>query len=169
MEDFVGRGDRRLAPVIRRAWELGAGMDSWFESVDKAFGAWERAITESGLGWKYRQKEEDAATPQTNLDRRLPWDHINTGISKEWLKADLEKALAAATVPDCSFDECSHCGVCSVDFGHNVVVDALPIPEFAGDFVPNTDRLQRVRVWFGKLGDLALISHLDLLRLFDAR
>ena len=167
MEDFVGRGDRRLAPVIRRAWELGAGMDAWFESADKAFGAWERAIAESGLGWKYRQKEEDAATPQTNLDRRLPWDHINTGIDKEWLKADLEKALAAAIVPDCSFDECSHCGVCSVDFGHNVVVDALPIPEFAGDFVPNTDRQQRVRVWFGKLGDLALISHLDLLRLFD--
>ncbi len=167
MEDFVGRGDRRLAPVIRRAWELGAGMDSWFESVDKAFGAWERAIAESGLGWKYRQKEEDAATPQTNLDRRLPWDHINTGISKEWLKADLGKALAAATVPDCSFDECSHCGVCSIDFGHNIIVDALPIPEFVGDFVPNTDRLQRVRVWFGKLGDLALISHLDLLRLFD--
>ncbi|WP_009633776.1 TIGR03960 family B12-binding radical SAM protein [Synechocystis sp. PCC 7509] len=167
MEDFVGRGDRRLAPVIRRAWELGAGMDAWFESVDQAFGAWERAIAESGLGWKYRQKEEDAATPQTNDDRRLPWDHINTGISKEWLKADLEKALAAAIVPDCSFDECSHCGVCSVDFGHNVVIDALPIPKFAGDFVPNTDRLQRVRVWFGKLGDLALISHLDLLRLFD--
>jgi len=166
MEDFVGRGDRRLGPVIRRAWELGAGMDSWFESVDKAYGAWEKAIAESGLGWKYRQ-EEDASTTQTNLERRLPWDHINTGISKEWLKADLEKALAAATVPDCSFDECSHCGVCSVDFGHNIVVNPLPIPKFAGDFVPNTNRLQRVRVWFGKLGDLALISHLDLLRLFD--
>ncbi len=167
MEDFVGRGDRRLAPVIRRAWELGAGMDSWFESVDKAFGAWESAIAESGLGWKYRQKEEDASTIQTNLDRRLPWEHINTGIDKEWLKADLAKALAAATVPDCSFDECSHCGVCSVDFGHNIVTGALPIPEFAGDFIPNTDRLQRVRLWFGKLGDIALISHLDLLRLFD--
>ncbi len=167
MEDFVGRGDRRLAPVIRRAWELGAGMDSWFESVDKAFGAWERAIAESGLGWKYRQKEEDASKTQTNNDRRLPWDHINTGIAKEWLKADLEKALAAATVPDCSFDECSGCGVCSTDFGHNIVIGALPIPEFAGDFVPNTERSQRVRLWFGKLGDMALISHLDLLRLFD--
>ncbi len=167
MEDFVGRGDRRLNPVIRRAWELGAGMDSWYKSVDKAFGAWEKAIAESGLGWKYRQKEEDAATIQNNLDRRLPWEHINTGIDVEWLKADLQKALAAATVPDCSFDGCSHCGVCSVDFGHNVVVNAPPIPEFAGDFMPNTDRLQRVRVWFGKLGDMALISHLDLMRLFD--
>lgn len=177
MEDFVGRGDRRIAAVIRRAWELGAGMDSWYESVDRAYSAWEQAISESGLGWKYRQMEAEGAggtgeelafaNSVEALELPLPWDHINTGIDKEWLKADLQKALVAATVPDCSFDSCSHCGVCSVDFGHNVVVAPPAIPEFAGDFVPNTDKLQRVRVWFGKLGDIALISHLDLLRLFD--
>ncbi len=48
-----------------------------------------------------------------------------------------------------------------------MVVDALPIPEFAGEFVPNTERKQRFRVWFGKVGDMALVGHLDLLRLFD--
>ena len=79
----------------------------------------------------------------------------------------MQKALEAATVPDCSFEGCSRCGVCGTDFGHNVVVDALPIPEFAGEFVPNTERKQRFRVWFGKVGDMALVGHLDLLRLFD--
>ncbi|MGB3262717.1 MAG: TIGR03936 family radical SAM-associated protein, partial [Microcoleus sp.] len=102
-----------------------------------------------------------------SLDRPLPWDHLDTGIDKNWLKNDLLKALEAATVPDCSFEGCSRCGVCGTDFGHNVVVDALPIPEFAGEFVPNTQRQQRVRVWFGKAGDMALVGHLDLLRLFD--
>ena len=58
MEDFVGRGDRRLAPVVRRAWELGAGMDSWWENLDQAFGAWEQAIAEAGLTWKYRKVAE---------------------------------------------------------------------------------------------------------------
>ncbi|NJP10062.1 MAG: TIGR03960 family B12-binding radical SAM protein, partial [Leptolyngbyaceae cyanobacterium RU_5_1] len=57
MEDFVGRGDRRLAPIIRRAWELGAGMDAWWESLDRAFAAWTNAIAEAGLTWKYRQIE----------------------------------------------------------------------------------------------------------------
>ena len=57
IEDFVGRGDRRLAPVVRRAWELGAGMDSWWESIDKAYQAWARAIDEAGLTWKYRKVE----------------------------------------------------------------------------------------------------------------
>ncbi len=177
MEDFIGRGDRRIASVIRRAWELGAGMDSWFDSLDRTFAAWEQAIAESGLTWKYRQVENGEwnvmeGVPSSHseirsLDAPLPWDHIDTGIDKSWLKADLQRALEAATVPDCSFDGCSHCGVCGVDFGHNIVIEALPIPKFAGQFIPNPDRVQRLRVWFGKLGDMALVSHLDLVRLFD--
>lgn len=182
MEDFVGRGDRRLAAVIERAWQLGAGMDAWFDSLDRAYTAWEQAIAQSDLTWKYRQVENGEwnliqaggvgeaggeATTSYSLDAPLPWDHIDTGIDKQWLKADLQRAIAAATVPDCSFEGCSHCGICGTDFGHNVVIEPLPIPEFAGHFVPNTTKAQRLRIWFGKLGDLALISHLDLLRLFD--
>ncbi|MEM9504293.1 MAG: TIGR03960 family B12-binding radical SAM protein, partial [Cyanobacteria bacterium P01_E01_bin.43] len=57
MEDFVGRGDRRLSAVVHRAWQLGAGMDSWWESLDRAFNAWTQAIDEADLSWKYRQVE----------------------------------------------------------------------------------------------------------------
>lgn len=176
MEDFVGRGDRRLASVVRRAWELGAGMDSWWESLERAFAAWTQAINESGLTWKYRQVEtgewsllEEASSDDlaARLDASLPWDHLDTGIDKQWLKEDLHRALAAATVPDCSFEGCSHCGVCGLDFGHNIVLEPPPIPKFAGQFVPNQQRVQRLRVWFGKRGDMALLSHLDLVRLFD--
>ncbi|MDJ0555244.1 MAG: TIGR03960 family B12-binding radical SAM protein [Microcoleaceae cyanobacterium MO_207.B10] len=182
MEDFLGRGDRRLASVIQRAWENGAGMDSWWESLDRAFAAWGEAIEESDLSWKYRQVENgewnvfqytDNYTQTTQgqnlssvFDQPLPWDHIDTGIDKNWLQEDLQKALAAVTVPDCSFEGCSHCGVCGPDLGHNIVIPPPPIPEFAGEFVPNQNRVQRLRVWFGKLGDMALVSHLDLARLF---
>jgi radical SAM family uncharacterized protein/radical SAM-linked protein len=267
MEDFVGRGDRSLAPVIKRAWELGAGMDAWWESLDKAYGAWAQAIAEAGLDWKYRRVEngewnvfendespsltpllggagggfttsaeilvssEDGRVPTRgtptdlstapisilsrrapilkpriaageaapkdhthtpesvgvpfmgtlptplptntsvslphNFNAPLPWDHLDTGIDKKWLQDDLERALTAGIVPDCSFDGCSHCGVCGTDFGHNVVVPPLPIPEFTGQFIPNTDKAQRIRVWFGKSGKMSLIGHLDLAKLFD--
>jgi radical SAM-linked protein len=173
MEDFVGRGDRRLTSVIRRAWELGAGMDSWWESLDKAYSAWTQAIDESELTWKYRQVESgewnvmDGVGANHRLEEPLPWDHIDTGIDKQWLKDDLQRALEAATVPDCSFEGCSHCGVCSTDFGHNIVIAPPEIPVFAGEFVPNQERVQRLRVWFGKQGDMGLVSHLDLIRLFD--
>ncbi|MDH6056975.1 TIGR03960 family B12-binding radical SAM protein [Umezakia ovalisporum] len=194
MEDFVGRGDRSLGKVIRRAWELGAGMDSWYENLDAAFGAWETAIAESGLNWKYRQVEKgewnlfDIQKPEVeieqekeevsscctsllpapdSLDLPLPWDHIDTGIDKKWLQEDLKRALQAAIVPDCSFAGCSHCGVCGTDFGHNIVISPPPVPNFAGNFVPKTTKTQRLRVWFGKQGSMALVSHLDLMRLFD--
>jgi radical SAM family uncharacterized protein/radical SAM-linked protein len=249
MEDFVGRGDRTLAPVIKRAWELGAGMDAWWESLDKAYSAWENAIAEAGLDWKYRKVEnglwnifgdnlpsadaqpiikptvavnysrtptlkakpteenpvgvplvgdalslskgtqnasQPAGTSITNapgetiedlivgtptvgasIDVALPWDHLDTGIEKKWLQEDLLRALEAGIVPDCSFDGCSHCGVCGTDFGHNVIVPPLPIPEFTGQFIPNTDKAQRMRVWFGKSGKMSLIGHLDLAKLFD--
>ncbi|AFY33353.1 TIGR03960 family B12-binding radical SAM protein [Calothrix sp. PCC 7507] len=182
MEDFIGRGDRTLGKVVRRAWELGAGMDSWFDNVEQAFAAWGSAIAEAGKMWKYRLVEngewnlflkddkqtiEQEETHPLSLDNPLPWDHIDTGIDKNWLKEDLQRALEAATVPDCSFEGCSHCGVCGTDFGHNVVIEPPAIPEFAGDFVPNTAKVQRLRVWFGKQGNMALVSHLDLMRLFD--
>jgi radical SAM-linked protein len=178
MEDFVGRGDRRLGPVIKRAWELGAGMDAWWESTEKAFGAWTQAIEEAGLNWQYRQIESGewnafeidetiGGYRLPDLHKPLAWDHVDTGIDKKWLHDDLKKALEAATVPDCSFEGCSHCGVCSVDFGHNVVIPPLPIPAFAGHFKPNTERVQRLRIWHSKTGDMRLVSHLDLLRLFD--
>ncbi|NET88634.1 MAG: TIGR03960 family B12-binding radical SAM protein [Kamptonema sp. SIO1D9] len=177
MEDFLGRGDRRLASVVRRAWELGAGMDSWWESLERAFAAWETAIAESDLTWKYRQVENGEwnvmettaeTLEQTSLlDAPLPWDHLNTGIDKNWLKTDLQRALEAATIPDCSYASCSHCGVCGIDLGHNVVYEAPPIPEFTGHFQPNQNKVQRLRVWFGKQGEMRLVSHLDLVRLFD--
>lgn len=194
MEDFVGRGDRTIGKVVRRAWELGAGMDSWYENLDVAFGAWEKAIAQAGLDWKYRRVEKgewnlfdtqeqkiagEGETKEVNsgftppipwldsLNMPLPWDHIDTGIDKKWLQEDLNRALAAAVVPDCSFAGCSHCGVCGTDFGHNIVISSPPIPEFPGNFVPNTNKTQRLRVWFGKQGAMALVSHLDLMRLFD--
>jgi radical SAM family uncharacterized protein/radical SAM-linked protein len=193
MEDFVGRGDRNLSKVVRRAWELGAGMDSWYENLDQAFSAWGDAIAQADLDWKYRQIEngewnlfqaqdqnrsEDAENVQFpnpnsslltphSLDTPLPWDHIDTGIEKKWLQEDLQRALEAAIVPDCSFEGCSHCGVCGTDFGHNVVIKPPAIPTFTGEFVPNTTKAQRLRIWFGKQGNMALVSHLDLIRLFD--
>ena len=177
MEDFVGRGDRRLAPVVKRAWELGAGMDSWWENLDKAYGAWEQAIAEADLTWKYRLVEngewnifQDGASDtsvEDTTDAPLPWDHINTGIDKQWLKDDLQRALEAATVPDCAYEGCSHCGVCGTDFGHNIVVEPPTIPKFEGHFKPNQDKEQKIRMWFGKIEEMSLISHLDLVRLFD--
>ncbi len=176
MEDFVGRGDRRLAPVIEAAWRAGAGLDAWFETIEATHAAWTGAIEAAGLGGRYRALEmgdwgaTEALGPEdlaAFCARPLPWDHIDTGVDKAWLAEDLQKALAAVVVPDCSFEGCSSCGVCGPEFGHNVVVEAPPIPVQQPTRAPASERLQRLRFGFSKTGSLALLSHLDLVRLME--
>ena len=176
MEDFVGRSDRRLAPVIEAAWRAGAGMDAWFESLDRAYAAWTGAIAAAGLEGRYRDMEVGGWSAVTALDRQdldsfcaqpLPWDHIDTGIDKGWLAEDLKRALAAAVVPDCSFDGCSSCGVCGPDLGHNVVVPPPAVPTQLPTQAPASDRVCRLRIRFAKTGSMALLSHLDLMRMLE--
>lgn len=205
MEDFIGRGDRRLGQVIIRAHELGAGMDGWWESMKEAYDAWCVAIREAGLEWKYRRNEngewniaetvsEEVRGPrgwyvaakqgnlnrknllpkagtdaefQSPLDRPLPWDHIDTGLDKGWLRDELMRALTETLTPDCAFNDCSFCGVCGDDLGNNITIPAPPVPEYEGVYQPSTESKQRIRVAFEKTGALALASHLDVLRMMD--
>ena len=176
MEDFVGRSDRRLAPVIEAAWRAGAGMDAWFESLDRTYAAWTGAIAEAGLEGRYRQMEVGGWSAVAALDRDdldsfcrqpLPWDHIDTGIDKTWLAEDLKRALAAAVVPDCSFEGCSSCGVCGPDLGHNVVVPPPQVPTQVPTKAPPSARVCRLRIRFAKTGSMALLSHLDLVRMLE--
>ena len=176
MEDFVGRGDRRLAPVIEAAWRAGAGMDAWFESLERTYAAWTGAISEAGLEGRYREMEVGSWSAVNALDRKdlevfcrqpLPWDHIDTGIDKTWLMEDLQRALEASVVPDCSFHGCSSCGVCGPDLGHNVVVQAPVVPTQVPTQAPPSERICRLRIQFAKTGSMALLSHLDLMRLLE--
>ncbi|QVL54613.1 MAG: TIGR03960 family B12-binding radical SAM protein [Cyanobium sp. M30B3] len=176
IEDFIGRGDRRLAPVIEAAWRAGAGLDAWFESAERSYAAWTGAIEAAGLGGRYRQLELGAwsaveAMEVADLEafcrQSLPWDHIDAGLDKRWLAEDLQRALDATVVPDCSFEGCSSCGVCGPELGHNVVIPPPAIPPALPQRAPASERVCRLRMGFAKTGSLALISHLDLLRLLE--
>ena len=176
VEDFVGRGDRRLAPVIEAAWRAGAGLDAWFESAERSHAAWTDAIEAAGLGARYRALEIgswSAAEAMTSHDldsfcaQPLPWDHIDAGIDKRWLAEDLHRALGATVVPDCSFEGCSSCGVCGPELGHNVVIPPPPVPAPIPARAPASQRVSRLRFGFSKTGSLALISHLDTIRMLE--
>ena len=194
MEDFLGRGDRSLTPVLKRAWELGAHRDTWWDGAESSFKSFDRAVEESGMGWKYRQvvdgewdvmdklgderyrgqggggkgRIDRGVEADKRLDAPLPWDHIDTGISKTWLKTDLQKALEGQTVPDCSHSGiCTECGVCGGDFGENVVAVPPPIPAFEGHHDPDGRKTQRLRFTFTKKGQEIFIGHLDMLRLLE--
>ncbi len=176
IEDFIGRGDRRLAPVIESAWRAGAGMDSWFESAERAFRSWSIAIKENDLSDNYRDLEIDSWQSLAKLSnselinfcsKPLPWDHIDTGITKSWLTKELQHSLDQIVVEDCSFDACSNCGVCGSELGHNVVLPAPKVPNQKITKPPNSDRSCKIRICFKKTGSIVFVSHLDLMRILD--
>ncbi len=103
LEGVFSRGDRRLAPVIERAYAKGAVFASWMDGFNLA--PWLEALDEEGL------RPEDY-TGERALDAPLPWDHLSAGVSRDYLLRERENALKEKTVPDCRYGACSACGIC---------------------------------------------------------
>ena len=103
LEGALSRGDRRLGKVIYHAWKLGSVFDSWNEHFN--YQNWARAFAEAGLepGF-YAQR-------QRPLDELLPWSHIDTGITLDFLKKEYQRATEGIETPDCYLNECNACGL----------------------------------------------------------
>ena len=108
VEGLLSRGDRRIGAVIEQAWRDGARFDGWSEHFryDRWMQAAETALAGTGVDvdW-YTTRERTHAEV-------LPWDHLDSGLDKEWLWEDWQAALDADSVEDCRWSPCSDCGVC---------------------------------------------------------
>jgi hypothetical protein len=113
IEGLLSRGDRRVGAVVEQVWRDGARFDGWSEhfSYDRWIAAAESGLAGTGvdLDW-YTLRER-------SYDEVLPWDHLDSGLDKDWLWADWEDALAVADgadveVEDCRWTPCYDCGVC---------------------------------------------------------
>jgi len=102
LEATLSRGDRRLAPAILRAWELGAAFDGWGDQFRAD--AWRQAFAETGIDPEWYARRE------RKLDEMLPWDHISAGVSKRFLADEYEHALQGAVIDDCR-EHCYSCGI----------------------------------------------------------
>lgn len=102
LEGVFSRGDRRLLPVIIKAVELGCKFDAWGDFFD--FDKWMQAFSECGI-------DPDFYTSRVRpFDEVLPWEHIDVGVTKEFLMREMEKATREETTPHCR-QECSNCGI----------------------------------------------------------
>ena len=108
LEGVLARGDRRISKVIMKAYENGAVFDSWQEIFDRD--KWDRAFTECDIDRKFYTEREREIT------EIFPWDFIDTGVSKEFLKAEWEKAKKETVTPNCRAS-CSGCGAASFGTG----------------------------------------------------
>ncbi len=101
LEGFLARGDRRCADVILKAYEKGALYDAWTENFD--YGIWKEAMAECGVDMTFYTLRE------RSLDEILPWDFIDTGVSRKFLEREWQRAKEGVVTENCR-QKCSACG-----------------------------------------------------------
>ena len=107
IEGLLSRGDRRVDRVLERVWREGGRFDGWSEhfSDDRwAAAAQELAPYGLDLDWYTTRERAEAEV--------LPWDHLDSGLDKQWLWSDWQDALAEQDLDDCRWIPCFDCGVC---------------------------------------------------------
>jgi radical SAM family uncharacterized protein len=159
LEGTLARGDRRLGKVLEAAYHLGCRLDGWGDHFRHDL--WEKAFIQCGLDPSfYTLRPRD-------VDETLPWDHLDSRVSKRFLKEERSKAFQALATADCRAASCNGCGVC---YGTDLLS-----PRIAGgteDFWQSSPRTggsnaatvstRRFRSKFAKFGPAKFLGHLEL-------
>lgn len=101
LEGILARGDRKISDVILKVYENGGYFDAWSEYFD--YDRWLDAFKECGIDPDFYTKRE------RSLDEVFPWDFIDIGVSKDFMKREWKNALAESVTPNCRM-RCSACG-----------------------------------------------------------
>jgi radical SAM family uncharacterized protein/radical SAM-linked protein len=161
IEGLVTRADRRCADLIETAWKHGARFESWDEFCN--LNAWMKAIDDVNYDVEFAFRERDP-------EERLPWDHIDVLITKQWLQEDWARAKRYEHAPDCRAGKCHMCGVIDMEqklCSHmlkNQRVGRIEEKEMAPDTTPKyvePEPIQRIRFRVGRTGDPRFLSHLE--------
>jgi radical SAM superfamily enzyme YgiQ (UPF0313 family) len=106
VEGLLSRGDRRVGKVIEAVWRDGGRFDGWSEhfSYERWTTAAAEELSDVTLEW--------FTTRERERDEVLPWDHLDSGLERDWLWDDWQDALAGREQDDCRWTPCFDCGVC---------------------------------------------------------
>lgn len=102
LEGVLARGDRRVGQAILKVYQKGGIFDAWSEFFD--YQRWLDAFAECEIDPDFYTMRE------RSLDEIFPWDFIDTGVSKEFLKREWQNAMSESVTPNCRM-RCSGCGV----------------------------------------------------------
>ncbi len=161
LEAAFSRGDERLSSLIENAWGLGCRLDGWSEVFD--FFIWKEAMNRTGLN------VEDYANKTFAFTDILPWEKIDTGITKEFLWKEYQKGLSENLTTDCR-KVCHNCGLhCEQNLrscedknisNKSASVIYYPLNSSASKLLSLNP--VRVRAEFSKTGLLKYLSHLEV-------
>jgi len=160
LEGVWARGDRRLSRLLVAAYHKGCRFDGWSDRF--RYDLWAAALAEEGLDPDfYNLRPRDACEP-------LPWDHIDTQVSKTFLAAEWEKASSGTFTADCRVDDCNQCGVCDFEQieprTHDTLKDnAVGVNRADAQEPP---AIKKLYVFYSKLDRARYFGHLELVNIF---
>ncbi len=160
MEGVFARGDRRLGTLLTKAWELGCRFDGWGDRLNRH--AWHEAFAACGIDPAFYHRRR-------GLDEVLPWDHLDFGVTREFLRRELEKAWAGEPTGDCRTGRCTGCGIC--DFDRIAMRTTNSTWQKSGAPTATappteTDAKVTMRLRYTKTGAMRYLSHLEMIGLF---
>jgi radical SAM superfamily enzyme YgiQ (UPF0313 family) len=126
LEALLSRGDRPLSATIERAHDLGAVFDGWSDHLNPE--AWRLAMAETGIDIEHELGPRDASAV-------LPWDLIDAGVRKGFLRTEQRRALKELETEDCKWGHCYRCGVPGDGEDIQLAPHSLPV---LGDPVPES-------------------------------
>ncbi len=158
LEAVFSRGDRRLGPVLERAWESGCRFEGWRDRFN--FPLWKRAFEESGVSPDDYLGEIPKSAP-------LPWDHLRTGMRKEFLEAEHLRSRAGERTPSCLETTCGACRGCEYAAGlERSFTKGVSSAGIGGEALgAAAATVRRYLAHYRKSGPVRFISHNDLLNL----
>lgn len=157
LEGVFSRGDRRLTQALIGAWLEGARYEAWSEQFRLAL--WVQALAKSGLDPAFYLHRERSP------DEIFPWEHIQSGVTKDFLLRERRRALEEKPTPDCR-EGCLECGVCDHERVDPIVYREWEPRETGKPTLSPSRGAGRYRIVFSKRGRLRYLSHLELVRVF---
>ena len=161
LEGVWARGDRRLSRLLVAAYQKGCRFDGWSDQF--RYDLWQAAFKEQGMDPDFFTiRDRDVCEP-------LPWDHIDTGVTREFLAAEWDNALKGAYTADCRVDDCNQCGVC--DFEQIAPLTHDRFKNAASGVPPGADQkaaaFQKLTVFYTKRDQARYFGHLELVNIFQ--
>ena len=152
VECALSRGDERFNNFFLLLHKKGVYLSTWDENIDKNL--WEETAREVGFDI------DEEAQRNYSLDEKLPWDIIDCGLDKEWLKEQYNNAMQTKNIVPCEFN-CVNCGVCTNLKTHKVLDKPFEsgIKEITEEKETRMPLKYRLKV--AKSNEMRYISHLD--------
>ncbi len=160
LEGLWARGDRSLSRLLLNAYRKGCKFDGWSDKFNYQF--WQEALCDEGVDLNFY------TTRVRNTEEPLPWDYIDTKVTKDFLKNELKKAGKGECTVDCRTGDCNNCGVCDFKIIAPKVFDNCREGVSKNIFAEDIKETfyKKLKISFSKRGPAKYFGHLELVKIF---